>query len=56
MKRIAYGMLGITMLTLLSCLFWMIVLTPEKTLNGEYTQPLKYWTDNTYFVQNFTNK
>lgn len=53
MKKIVYGMFGMMILTLLSCLFWMIVLTPEKTNNGEYTQPLKYWTDNTYFVQNF---
>lgn len=43
---IIFGMVVLTMITL-------CVITPEKTNKGEYTNPYKYWTDDTYFNENF---
>lgn len=31
------------------------LLTPEKTRFGTYTDPILYWTNDTYFANNFTN-
>lgn len=31
----------------------LAILTPEKTPRGQFTDPLKYWTDNQYFTENF---
>lgn len=47
---IAIGMcLGSVMLIMsVACLF-----TPHKTKYGEFTDVVKYWTDNTYFCRNF---
>ena len=53
MRKILYGTFSILILILMSVMFWVILLTPEKTLDGQYTQPFKYWTDNQYFAQNF---
>jgi len=32
----------------------LAILTPEKTPRGQFTDPLKYWTDDQYFIENFT--
>ena len=32
----------------------LALLTPEKTPRGQFTDPLKYWTDDQYFIENFT--
>lgn len=53
LKRIAYGTLSIITMMAFSVLMWIVILTPEKTIYGEYTQPFKYWTDDVYFQQNF---
>lgn len=48
-EGIICGIVGfIIIATMFICIF-----TPEKTIKGEYTQPFKYWTDDTYFQQNF---
>lgn len=31
----------------------ILVLTPDKTKSGEYTNLWKYWTDDAYFTSNF---
>lgn len=53
MKKILTGLFGLVMMSIISMMMWIVILTPEKTLDGEYTQPFKYWTDDTYFQQNF---
>ena len=50
------GILGLMIMSIISMMMWIVILTPEKTLDGEYTQPFKYWTDDTYFQQNFIIK
>ena len=29
------------------------IITPDKDKYGNYTNALKYWTDNDYFMSNF---
>lgn len=55
MRKFLDGLFCIIVGMVITTTMMMCVLTPEKTNKGEYTQPFKYWTDNTYFVQNFTN-
>lgn len=56
MQKLLLGTFGLLTITVFSIMFWVILLTPEKTINGEYTQPFKYWTDDVYFEQNFIVK
>lgn len=56
MQKFLLGTFGLLTITVFSIMFWVILLTPEKTINGEYTQPFKYWTDDVYFEQNFIVK
>lgn len=56
MQKLLIGTFGLLTITVFSIMFWVILLTPEKTINGEYTQPFKYWTDDVYFEQNFIVK
>lgn len=37
----------------LVALFCVALLTPEKTPRGQFIDPLKYWTDDQYFTENF---
>ena len=53
MRKILDGILCVIFGTAMMTMLFMCVLTPEKTNEGEYTQPYKYWTDDTYFQQNF---
>lgn len=34
-------------------LLGLAILTPEKTPSGQYTDPVKYWTDNQYYTEQF---
>lgn len=52
MKYITYAILGIIAL-LMVMVFILCIVTPEKTAYGEYTNPVKYWTSDTYFKSNF---
>lgn len=36
-------------------MFMLCILTPEKDKYGDYTQPFKYWTSESYFEQHFGN-
>ena len=53
MQKILFGTLGFIVMLMFSILLWIMILTPEKTKYGEFTQPFKYWTDDSYFQQNF---
>lgn len=38
-------------------MFLMVcILTPEKTADGSYTNPVKYWTDDNYLQSNFNRE
>lgn len=34
-------------------MFFMALLTPERTANGNYTKPFEYWTNQQYYCDNF---
>lgn len=36
--------------------FILILLTPDKTNAGEYTDVIRYWTDDTYYNINFVDE
>ena len=36
--------------------FILILLTPDKTNADEYTDVIRYWTDNTYYNINFVDE
>lgn len=55
MKYFTYTVLGIVILLMVMMLL-MCIVTPEKTIYGEYTNPVKYWTSDTYFNSNFVVK
>lgn len=52
-------MIQTTLLIICSVVFMTVmfvcVMTPEKTKDGVYTSPYKYWTDNVYYCENFSN-
>lgn len=55
MKYFTYTVLGVAILLMIMMLL-MCIVTPEKTIYGEYTNPVKYWTSDTYFNSNFVVK
>lgn len=55
MKYFTYAVLGVAMLLMVMILL-MCIVTPEKTVYGEYTNPIKYWTSDAYFNSNFVVK
>jgi hypothetical protein len=55
MKYFTYTVLGIVILLMIMMLL-MCIVTPEKTVYGEYTNPVKYWTSDAYFNSNFVVK
>lgn len=55
MKYFTYTVLGVAILLMVMMLL-MCIVTPEKTVYGEYTNPVKYWTSDAYFNSNFIVK
>ena len=55
MKYCMYAVLGIIALLMVMMLI-LCVITPEKTVYGEYTDPVKYWTSDAYVRNNFSMK
>ena len=55
MKYCVYAVLSIIALLMVMMLL-MCVITPEKTVYGEYTNPVKYWTSDAYVRNNFSMK
>lgn len=53
MRKILDGIFCVIVGTAIMTMMFICILTPEKTKYGEFTQPFKYWTDNSYFQQNF---
>ena len=52
MKYFVYGVLSL-MVVLMMLVMLMCFFTPNKDKYGNFTQPIKYWTDNVYFENNF---
>ena len=52
-------MIQTTLLIVFSMVFMTVVfvciMTPEKTKDGVYTSPYKYWTSDTYYCENFVD-
>ena len=55
MKYCVYTVLGIIALLMVRMRI-LCVVTPEKTVYGEYTNPVKYWTSDAYVRNNFSMK
>ena len=55
MKYCVYTVLSIIALLMVMMLI-LCVITPEKTVYGEYTNPVKYWTSDAYVRNNFSMK
>lgn len=49
MKTLLYFIIGL----FIGTVFMFALFTPEKTKDGDYTNPLLYWTDDTYVAENF---
>jgi len=52
-------MLKLFQITLIfGVLFMMVlaILTPDKTMSGNYTDLFSYWTDDDYYQQNFVDE
>ena len=46
----------LTILLASTVAFILILLTPEKTNAGEYTNVIEYWTNDTYYNINFVDE
>ena len=53
MQKIIYNSIMFIILEVLLILAVLLIITPEKTKQGDYTNIIKYWTDNTYLKENF---
>lgn len=53
MHKIIYNSIMFVILEALFVLVVLLIMTPEKTERGEYTNLVKYWTNNKYVVDNF---
>lgn len=52
MKYFTYIVMSIIAI-LMVMVFLMCIVTPEKTKEGMYTNPVKYWTSDAYVKENF---
>lgn len=54
------GLLSLLIMLLAPILVFMIlfiaIFTPEKDKYGNFTDPIEYWTNDTYFENNFNHK
>ena len=55
MKDFIFKTIIYTILSGVFALFILAIITPDKTNSGKYTNFWKYWTDDIYFTENFTN-
>lgn len=53
MHKIIYNSIMFVILEALFVLAVLLIMTPEKTNYGDYTNVVKYWTNNKYVVDNF---
>lgn len=49
LKNILMFIIGLLIVFILA----ILIMTPDKTKSGEYTNLWKYWTDDVYFTSNF---
>jgi len=53
MHKIIYNSIMFVILEALFVLAVLLIMTPEKTERGDYTNVIKYWTNNQYVMDNF---
>ena len=53
MHKIIYNSIMFIILEALFILTVLLIMTPEKTEQGDYTNVIKYWTNNQYVMDNF---
>jgi len=53
MHKIIYNSIMFVILEALFVLVVLLIMTPEKTEQGDYTNVIKYWTNNQYVIDNF---
>ena len=53
MHKIIYNSIMFIILEALFILTVLLIMTPEKTKQGDYTNVIKYWTNNQYVMDNF---
>ena len=46
----------ISLLTGVLFVMFLCVITPDKTLDGSYTDMFSYWTDEDYYQRNFVDE
>lgn len=47
------NIIGCVLGALIVIMLMLLIMTPDKTKSGEYTNAWKYWTSDAYFNQNF---
>jgi len=55
MKYIYNVLIGLVLFGLITMLV-LLIITPEKTNSGSYTNVIKYWTSDKYFESNFASE
>lgn len=53
MSKIIYNIVSLSILEVMFILTVLLIMTPEKTEQGNYTNIVKYWTNNQYVMDNF---
>lgn len=53
MSKIIYNIVSLSILEVMFILTVLLIMTPEKTEQGNYTNFVKYWTNNQYVMDNF---
>ena len=53
MSNTLQNILGMVMLMSLPVLIAVSIITPNKTNDGYFTDPIRYWTDTQYYCDNF---
>lgn len=53
MKKLILAIMSVIVGILVVMLLILCIMTPEKTKDGNYTNPILYWTSDTYMNNNF---
>ena len=56
MTRFFEGLVAMVFGAIFMIFMFMLLITPEKDKNGNYTEFVKYWTSNEYLCSNFVIK
>lgn len=53
MSNVLQNIFGMLLLMSMPILIAISIITPDKTNGGYFTDPIRYWTDVTYYCDNF---